>query len=72
MRSADDVQRVFELWEVGFSKKAIARQTGVSRTRVRVWLSAGLEATLNSPMRLSSVGAAGPCDRHCGLNETVD
>lgn len=72
MRSDDDVRRVFELWDQGLSKKAIARETGVSRTQVRGWLARGLEATLDSPMRRTCEGGGTPCDLRCGLRDTVD
>lgn len=41
MRPESDVRRVFELWEQGLSKKAIARETGVG--------SCGLPAKINAP-----------------------
>jgi Helix-turn-helix domain len=73
VRSDDDVRKVFELWDKGVPKKAIARQTGVSRTQVRQWVAQGLDAVLDSPMRrppghhdcaLSSA--------HCPLVQSVD
>lgn len=51
MRSKSDVREVFELRERGCSKSEIARRTGVSRSQVRGWLAAGLDAVLHSPMR---------------------
>ena len=72
MRAEEDVRRVFELWNQGLSKKAVARETGVSRTQVRGWLARGLEDTLDSPMRRTSEAQGEPCDLHCGLRETVD
>ena len=51
MRSDDDVRRVFELWEQGVPKEAIARRTGVSHMQVRRWIGRGRDAVLNSPMR---------------------
>ena len=72
MRSDDDVRRVFNLWEQRHSKKAIARETGVSRAQVRAWLNQGLEATLHSPMRTASGRAGQQCDGSCHLRETVD
>jgi hypothetical protein len=51
MRSKSDVREVFELRENGCSKSEIARRTGVSRSQVRGWLAAGLDAVLHSPMR---------------------
>jgi hypothetical protein len=51
MRSKSDVRRVFELREQGCSKSEIARRTGVSRSQVRGWLAAGLDAVMESPMR---------------------
>ena len=73
MRSADDVRRVFELWEVGHSKAAIARSIGVSRERVRHWLNTGLETVLQSPMRQSSPDCSDPNSATtCLLIESVD
>src|SRR5450759_513128 len=73
MRSADDVRRVFELWEVGHSKAAIARSIGVSRERVRHWLNSGLETVLQSPMRHSSPDCSDPNSATtCSLIESVD
>ena len=51
MRPASDIRRVFELRDAGCSKAEIARQIGMSRSQVRVWLEAGLESVLRSPMR---------------------
>ena len=73
MRSADDIRRVFELWDEGNCKAAIARTTGVSRERVRYWLNAGLETVLQSPMRLKAPDCPDPgCGVACPLVETVD
>jgi Homeodomain-like domain len=73
MRSADDVRRVFELWEEGHSKAAIARRIGVSRERVRQWLNTGLEPVLQSPMRQKSSGCSVPSSATtCSLIESVD
>lgn len=63
------MRRVFELWNQGLSKKAIARETGVSRTQVRGWLARGLEDTLDSPMRRTSEAQGEPCDLYCGLRD---
>jgi hypothetical protein len=51
MRSEADIRKVFELWERGVPKKAIARQTGISHTQVRRWIGLGVHAVLRSPMR---------------------
>src|ERR687897_646548 len=51
MRSEADIRKVFELWERGVPKKAIARQTGISHTQVRRWIALGVHAVLRSPMR---------------------
>jgi hypothetical protein len=59
MRPASDVRRVFELWDQGLPKAAIARATGVSRAQVRCWLAQGHDVVLNSRMRREAV----PCDR---------
>jgi hypothetical protein len=68
VRSTDDVHRVFDLWDQGLSKKTIARETGVSRAQVRVWLSMGLDAVLHSPMRQVQRACEGTS---CGLVEDV-
>lgn len=52
VRSDDDVRRVFGLWHQGVPKKAIARQTGVSHTQVQRWIGQGIDAVLNSPVRV--------------------
>jgi len=52
VRSDDDVRRVFALFEQGVPKKAIARETGVSHTQVQRWIRKGVNAILNSSMRL--------------------
>jgi hypothetical protein len=69
VRSEADVRRVFELWELGWSKAAIARTTGVSRAQVRSWIEVGIDAVLASPMRAGHSHAA-PHD--CELRERVD
>jgi len=73
VRSEADVQRVFELREVGLAKTEIARRSGVSRAQVRCWLEMGRDAVLNSPMRVRSTNRNGlPCDRSCDLAAQVD
>jgi len=72
MRSGDDVRRVFALWDQRLSKQAIARETGVSRAQVRLWIEHGLEAVLSSPMRQRSPEGSGPCHGSCDLGATVD
>jgi hypothetical protein len=69
MRSDEDVRRVFELWNRGMSKKAIARHTGISQTQVRRWIATGLDNVLNSPMRRGA--GAHEQGRKCPLVETV-
>lgn len=71
MRSEADVRRVFELWQLGWSKAAIARQTGVSRAQVRCWIKSGLEVVLTSPMRRTPHASHKPSD-DCELVTDVD
>jgi hypothetical protein len=69
MRPESDVRRVFELWSQRLSKKAIARETGVSRAQVRLWISQGIDEVLTSPMRAKGP----PCDgRNCKFLATVN
>lgn len=70
MRPASDVHRVFELWNQGKSKAAIARETGVSRAQVRLWLEQGREHVLASSMRNRK--AAEHPDGRCELVTSVD
>jgi hypothetical protein len=70
MRPESDVRRVFELWDQGLSKKAIARETGVSRAQVRLWIEQGVDQVLASPMRRR--GRAGQCDGSCDLPAAVN
>jgi hypothetical protein len=51
VRSEEDICAVFQLWNEGAPKKAIARRTGVSHTQVRRWIAQGRDAVLTSPMR---------------------
>ena len=60
---------MFALAESGFSKKAIARETGVSRTQVARWLSMGLTRVLGSPMRKH---ASDHIDGSCQLVARLD
>ena len=69
MRPESDVRRVFELWDQGLSRLAIARETGVSHTQVRRWLRRELDAVLSSPMRLDTPSCDGTT---CELVSTVD
>jgi hypothetical protein len=72
MRSQADVRRVFELWDEGLSKSKISEATGVSRTQVRNWVAAGIDAVLTSPMRVresrSTAACRGWCDPWDGLD----
>lgn len=70
MRPVEDVRRVFELWDQGWAKAAISRETGVSRAQVRFWVESGMDQVLGSPMR-SRPGESHVAGR-CELVTTVE
>jgi hypothetical protein len=72
VRPESDVRRVFELWERGLSKKAIARETGVSRSQVRAWIRQSIDGVLTSPMRAARAEGGNACAGQCNRPATVD
>ena len=76
MRPTRDVYRVFDLWDQDCSKSEISRRTGVSRSQIRLWLTAGLDVVIGSPMRTGEPTSGQVYSlRHrsqCALIVTVD
>lgn len=73
-KTRTEVLTVFDLADAGLSKKAISRETGISRAAIRDWLSDRERALKRTERFLSGKTAMdchGACDPAAGLNGPV-